>query len=208
MSLIIDFDGEDGLTIREGALGTVVTVRPDDGKYIVRRDGVVLGGLGYDRTSNEEKRGPGELASLVERATSTDPDSALTGESVLDLQVHGKYVYVLFSTGGPHTEILVEYADAEEAEFWIENEPRVAIFTFMDWGTREDVTVSNLDADAIMSAIGRNQDDLEGRIMHRYDDCPDRKPGDDAHEDDFDTRQVTCNRCRGDLGLDPLEESE
>ena len=123
-------------------------------------------------------QGPAELASLVERAESTDPDWALTDESPLSLEVSGKYVNVLFSTGGPHTEILVEYEDAEAAEYWFENEPRVAIFTFMDWGTREDVTVSKWDAEKIMSAIVRDADELSGgHVNYPHEpgylcDCP------------------------------------
>ena len=98
---------------------------------------------------------------LRKRAESTDLDSALTNESPLSLEVSGKYVNVLFSTGGPHTEILAEYSDAEEAEYWYENEPQGAWVTHMDWGTREDVYVGPSDAYAIMQAIMRDPDELE-----------------------------------------------
>lgn len=40
-------------------------------------------------------------------------------------------------------------------------------------------------------------------VMHRYGDCLAAKPGDLFHEDDYDRRDVTCNACRADLGLDP-----
>lgn len=110
--------------------------------------------------TEDKRQGPAQLASLIERAESTDSDWALTNESPLSLEVSGKFVCVLFSTGGPHTEILVEYEDAEAAEYWFENDPRVAIFTFLDWGTREDVTVSKWDAEKIMAAIMRDSDAL------------------------------------------------
>lgn len=100
------------------------------------------------------------VKSLTERAESTDPDWALTNETPLAVDVSGKYVNVLFSTGGPHTEITVEYDDAEAAEYWFENDPQGAWVTFKDWGTREDVYVSAYTAAGIMSAIMRDADDL------------------------------------------------
>lgn len=101
------------------------------------------------------------LASLLEQAHSTDPDYALTGESALSLDVSGKYVDVLFSTGGPHTEITVEYADADEAGYWFEYEPVGGWFTRMDWGTRDDVWVGQEDATTIMRAVARTPDELD-----------------------------------------------
>lgn len=102
-----------------------------------------------------------DLASLLDRAESNDPDWALTNEAPLDLDVRERYVYVLFTTGGPHTEILVEYDDAEAAEYWFENEPRVAVLTHMDWGTRADVSMSAHDAGKIMQAIMRDPSELD-----------------------------------------------
>lgn len=100
------------------------------------------------------------LAHLMGRATSTDPDDALTFETPLSLEVSGKYVNVLFSTGGPHTELLAEYWDTESAEYWYENEPAGAWFTRKDWGSREDVYISALDAGLIMQAITRDPDEM------------------------------------------------
>ena len=100
------------------------------------------------------------LAYLMERAESTDPDSALTNESPLSLEVSGKYVNVLFSTGGPHTEFTAEYWDAESAEYWFENEPAGGWFTRKDWGSREDMYISALDAGLIMQAITRDPDEM------------------------------------------------
>ena len=101
------------------------------------------------------------LARLIERAESTDPDEALTNESPLSVEQSGKYVNVLFSTGGPHTEITVEYTDEESAQLWFENEPVGAWFTRMDWGSREDVYFDRLDAYEIMQAITRDPDSLD-----------------------------------------------
>lgn len=101
------------------------------------------------------------LRDLMERATSTDPDDALTFETPLSLEVSGKYVNVLFSTGGPHTELLAEYWDAESAEQWYDSEPAGAWFTRKDWGSREDVYVSALDAGLIMQAITRDPDEMQ-----------------------------------------------
>lgn len=98
---------------------------------------------------------------LVERANSTDPDTALTGESPLSLEVSGKYVNVLFSTGGPHLEMLTEYIDSEDAELWFEQEPRGAWVTFMDWGVREDVYIGPARAGEIMRALARDPEELE-----------------------------------------------
>lgn len=100
------------------------------------------------------------LESLLRRAESTNPDDALTNETPLSLEVSGKYVHVLFSWGGPSTELLAEYADAEDAEYWFENEPAGAWFTYKDWGTREDVYIGVHGADAIMQAITRDADEL------------------------------------------------
>lgn len=102
------------------------------------------------------------LADLLARAESTDQDDALTNESPLSLEVSGKFVNVLFSTGGPHTELLAEYWSAEDAEYWFENEPAGAWFTRKDWGTREDVYISSHDAEKIMQAITRDPDEMGG----------------------------------------------
>lgn len=102
------------------------------------------------------------LQGLLERAQSIDPDDALTSESPLSLEVSGKFVHVLFSWGGPSTELLAEYGDAEEAECWFENEPAGAWFTRKDWGTREDQYIGPEDADAIMQAITRDPAELGG----------------------------------------------
>lgn len=98
----------------------------------------------------------GALADLLERAASSDPDEALTNESALSLEVSGKYVNVLFSTGGPHVELTAEYWDAGAAEYWFENEPAGAWFTYKDWGTREDVYIAPREAESIMQAITRD----------------------------------------------------
>ena len=111
-------------------------------------------------TETDRDKMTAALASLLERAESTDPDWALTNETPLSLEVSGKYVNVLFSTGGPHTEITVEYDDAEAAEYWFENDPQGAWFTYMDWGMREDKYMGRRDADSIMQAILRHPDEL------------------------------------------------
>lgn len=100
------------------------------------------------------------LRDLLERAESTDPDEALTNESPLSLEVSGKFVNVLFSTGGPHAELLAEYWDAEDAEYWFENEPMGGWFTRKDWGSREDVYLGAEDAYSIMRAIARNPEEV------------------------------------------------
>lgn len=100
------------------------------------------------------------LASLLEQARSTDADYAMTNESPLSFERHGKYVEILFSTGGPHVEILVEYADADDAEYG-EGAPRGGWLTYMGWGTREDLRFSGDDAAAIMLAVQRSPEDLD-----------------------------------------------
>lgn len=112
-------------------------------------------------TQTDRDKMQGHLDSLLERAASIDPDWALTNEAPLSLEVSGKYVNVLFSTGGPHTELTAEYADADDAEYWFENEPQGAWFTFMDWGTREDKYIGRQDAFAIMQAITRDPESLD-----------------------------------------------
>lgn len=112
-----------------------------------------------ERTTDRDKM-RGQLASLLERAESTDPDWALTNESPLSLEVSGKYVNVLFSTGGPHTEVTVEYDDDQAAEYWFENDPQGAWFTYMDWGAREDQYIARYQAASIMQAIMRDPDEL------------------------------------------------
>ena len=102
------------------------------------------------------------VKSLLERAESTDPDWALHMETPLGVERSGKYVNVLFSTGGPHTELLAEYWDEESAEYWFENEPAGAWVTYKDWGTREDLYISATDAATIMRALGRDPGELTG----------------------------------------------
>ena len=118
-----------------------------------------MGSMTKDETDRDKMRG--HLTSLLERAGSTDPDWALTDESPLSVEVSGKYVNVLFSTGGPHTELTAEYDDAEAAEYWFENVPQGAWFTYMDWGTREDVYISRHDAGTILAAIMRDPEELD-----------------------------------------------
>ncbi len=100
------------------------------------------------------------LEYLLARAASTDPDDAITGETPLSVEQSGKYVNVLFSTGGPHTEFLAEYWSEEDAQYWFESVPAGGWFTRKDWGTREDVYVGNLDASRIMDALSRTPDEL------------------------------------------------
>lgn len=102
-----------------------------------------------------------DAARLVERARSADPDDALHSQTPLSLEVSGKYVEVLFTTGGPHLEITVEYADSEGAELWFEEEPRGAWVTYMDWGTREDYRIGGSEAGEIMRALMRDWEELE-----------------------------------------------
>lgn len=117
-------------------------------------------------TETDREKMQGHLSSLLERAESTEEGWALGNEAPLSLEVSGKYVNVLFSTGGPHTELTAEYSDAEEAEYWFENEPQGAWFTFMDWGVREDKYISRHDAYAIMQAITRDpRRDGGGRVI-------------------------------------------
>ena len=117
------------------------------------------------------------LSSLLERAESTDQDWALTNESPLSVERSGKYVNVLFSTGGPHTEITVEYDDDEAGEYWFENEPQGAWFTYMDWGTREDVYIPRYDAQKIMQAIMRDPSELGRKCESCGADIDDYAPG-------------------------------
>lgn len=112
-----------------------------------------------DTTDRDKMRAA--LADLLERAKSTDPDDALTTETPLSLEVSGKYVNVLFSTGGPHTEFTAEYWDTESAEYWLENEPAGGWFTRKDWGSREDVYVAKYTAELIMQAITRDPDEMQ-----------------------------------------------
>ena len=112
-------------------------------------------------TETDRDKMTAALASLLEQAESTDPDWALTNESPLSLEVSGKYVNVLFSTGGPHTELTAEYDDAEAAEYWFESDPQGAWFTRMDWGTREDQYIPRYQAATIMQAIMRDRDELD-----------------------------------------------
>lgn len=112
-------------------------------------------------TENRQKMRD-HASSLLQRAASTDPDDALTSESPLSLEVSGKYVNVLFSTGGPHTEMTAEYEDADSAEYWYEVSPVGAWFTYMDWGVREDMWLGAGHTELLMVAIMRDPENLTG----------------------------------------------
>ena len=100
------------------------------------------------------------LAALVARCESTDPDEATTNESPLSLEVQGKYVDVLFTTGGPHFEVQLSYVDAGDAEYWFENEPNGGTATYLDWSESDVVRFGRYEAAAIAHAITRDPDEL------------------------------------------------
>lgn len=85
---------------------------------------------------------------------------------------------------------------------------RVLNYEAPDW--LYDETERNADVQGSVWRVERvesERSEVASGLMHRYDDCPSCVPGDETHEDDCDTRAVTCNRCRLSLGLDPLVQT-
>lgn len=104
------------------------------------------------------------LASLLERAENIWAGEGMTSSDPLSVEVNGKYVDILFSTGGPHVEIQFVFDDAEAGEYWFENEVRYGRLTYMDWGTREEIFVTGEQAWLIQSGLMRDEDDLVPRL--------------------------------------------
>lgn len=100
------------------------------------------------------------LKRLLERAESTDRDEAMTIEDPLDIEVNGKYVDVLFSTGGPHIEVQLEFERGSDGDYWFENAPERGRLKYVDWF--EEPTYAHLNSEEawlIQSAILRDPDD-------------------------------------------------
>lgn len=104
------------------------------------------------------------LANLLGRAENVFADEGMTGEDALSVEVNGKYVDVLFTTGGPHIEVQLEFWDSEAGEYWFENEPRGGRLTYMDWGEREDLAISAHDAFKLQAALMRDPEQMVERM--------------------------------------------
>lgn len=89
-----------------------------------------------------------------------ETENGLSWESPLSVETNGKYVDVLFQTGGPHFDVQFEYDDAEAAEFWYENEPTGAVAHFADWGESDWCGVNADDAGRLVDAINRDPSTL------------------------------------------------
>lgn len=99
------------------------------------------------------------LARYVGYAQDTT-EAGLSSDSPLSVEVNGKYVDVLFQTGGPHFEVQFEFEDSEAAEYWFENEPTGAVAHFADWGESDYCGVYADDAATILAGITRDPSDL------------------------------------------------
>jgi hypothetical protein len=107
--------------------------------------------------------------SYLRDAESDDPENAMCDENALDVEVSGKFVTVLFCTGGPHFELLFEYEDAPSAEGWYEYSPQWAIAIYRNWGVADTRAVSAADARTIVNALERTRDDLyEAQIERQH----------------------------------------
>lgn len=100
----------------------------------------------------------GHLESLLRRCASADPEEAVTWEDPLSIELSGKYVNVLFTTGGPHFEVLIELD--EEVEGFFEGTAMGGFAIYKDWFEGEACLMSALEAQAILDAIMRDPEDL------------------------------------------------
>lgn len=98
------------------------------------------------------------LKRLLERCASTDPDEAVTWDDPLSIELSGKYVNVLFTTGGPHFEVLIELD--EEVEGFFEGTAIGGFAVYRNWFEGEACLMSVPDAQAILDAIMRDPEDL------------------------------------------------
>jgi hypothetical protein len=104
------------------------------------------------------------LDRYVERAENTWADEGLTGEDALHFERSGKFVEILFCTGGPHFDVLLEFADDEAGEYWFENEPVGGIAHYANWFVGDYCGIRPEEAWLLQSAMLREHDDLVERL--------------------------------------------
>lgn len=107
--------------------------------------------------SNAEGKARLHLASRVREAESVDPEIAMTYETPLEVTQSGRYVKIVFTTGGPHFEVLLELED--EFEYY-ETEASGGFATFLNWNESDVCLIGPYDARTILHAIWREPDDL------------------------------------------------
>jgi hypothetical protein len=101
------------------------------------------------------------LARLLQRAESTVAGEGMTYEDPLSIEVNGRYVDILFTTGGPHIEIQLDFGYECGGAYWFEQAPERGRLDYMDWGKHEVAYLGSEEAWLIQSAIFRDPDDLE-----------------------------------------------
>jgi hypothetical protein len=100
------------------------------------------------------------LDRYIERAEDTGPEG-LTSDDPLSVEINGKYVDILFCTGGPHFEVQVDMGDAESGEYWFENEPVGGVAHYANWGEADWCGFGSRDANLLILAILRDPDELD-----------------------------------------------
>ena len=99
------------------------------------------------------------LARYVAYAHDTS-ENGLTDESPLSVEVNGRYVDILFQTGGPHFDVQLTFDDAAAAEYWFENEPSGGVAHYADWGESAYEGMTRDEASAILAGITRSSEEM------------------------------------------------
>lgn len=145
--------------------------------------------------SNDAGKAREHLKHMVERAEDRT-EEGLTWESALSIERSGKFVEILFMTGGPHFEVILEFEDDEAGEYWFENAPVGGIAKYLDWGTSDYCGIGSEDAWLLQCGVLRDPDDL----IHPHEfECED---GDGTDSDVCDS----CGEFRDDYDQHPSEE--
>jgi hypothetical protein len=135
------------------------------------------------------------LRRYVEMAERTD-EEGMTWESALSIERSGKYVEILFCTGGPHFDVLLEFPDDEAGEFFFESEPVGGIAHYGNWFESDYCGISAHDANSLLLGVLRDPDEL----VHPHDfECED---GDGSDSDVCDS----CGEFRDNYDEHPAEE--
>lgn len=143
------------------------------------------------------------LKRLLERAESRIVEEGMTHEDPLSIEVNGRYVNIVFTTGGPHIEVQLDFGYEGGGDYWFEEAPERGRLEHVEWFQEPEVAYfGSEDAWLIQSGILRDPDDL----VELTDTCQHcgAEIGEDQHRDWIDA--TDGDACPEAVMHEPTEE--